>query len=61
MSFGSHPITACTVTGSQIIDFNGTSDYIELYGYFNEVSAGGAKFNAYKRSCYLGASLIVGA
>jgi hypothetical protein len=63
MAFGSHPITSCSITGSQIIDFNGSSDYIELYGYFNFVNSGntGAKFNSYKRSCYLGASLIVGA
>jgi len=61
MAFGSHPITSVSITGSQIIDFNGSSDYIELYGYFNEVSAGGAKFNSYKRSCYLGASRIIGA
>ena len=60
MAFGSHPITSVSITGSQIIDFNGSSDYIELYGYFNEVSAGGAKFNSYKRSCYLGASRLIG-
>ena len=63
VAFGSHPLTSYTITGSQILDFNGSSDYIELYGYFNFVNSGntGAKFNSYKRSCYLGASLIVGA
>tara|TARA_R110002051_G_scaffold116358_1_gene189797 strand:- start:2698 stop:3279 length:582 start_codon:yes stop_codon:yes gene_type:complete len=61
MDFGTHPISACTINGSQIFDFNGSSDYIELWGYLDEVAGGGAKFNSYKRSCYLGASLIVGA
>ena len=62
-AYGTHPVTSNTITGSQILDFNGSSDYIELYGYFNFVNSGntGAKFNSYKRSCYLGASLIVGA
>ena len=63
VAFGSHPLTSYTITASQILDFNGSSDYIELYGYFDFVNSGntGAKFNSYKRSCYLGASLIVGA
>lgn len=58
--FRNNPVSSNTITGSQIIDFNGTTDYIELYGYLDEVTGGGAKLNGYKLSCYYGGYRIAG-
>jgi len=45
---------------SAIIDFNGTSDYLEVYGYADQ-PAGSARFNATAGdgSCYFGAFKII--
>jgi hypothetical protein len=58
--FRNNPVSSNSIAGSQIIDFNGTSDYIELYGYLDEVTGGGAKLNSYKLSCYLGGYRLAG-
>jgi len=58
--FRNNPVSSNTITGSQIIEFNGTTDYIELFGYLDEVTGGGAKLNSYKLGCYYGAYKLIG-
>ena len=43
------------------IDFNGSSDYVELYGKHNVVSSGGAvpRFDAGNGSCWFGAYRLI--
>ena len=58
--FRNNPVSSNSIMGSQIIDFNGTTDYIELFGYLDEVTGGGAKLNSYKLGCYYGAYKLIG-
>jgi hypothetical protein len=49
---------AKSVNVSSIIDFNGTSDYVELYGYMT--NTGNAGFNAGQANCYFGGYKLIG-
>jgi hypothetical protein len=49
---------AKSVNVSSIIDLNGTTDYVELYGYMT--NAGNAGFNAGQTECYFGGYKLIG-
>ena len=50
------------VTGSMVVDMNGSSDYVELYGRINTASGSGQIFESntqYKRATHFGAYRII--
>ena len=63
-NFASNPIRIDLIQVSAIIDMNGSSDYLELYGRINSVSGSGQLFESdsqYKRATAFGAYRVIGA
>ena len=56
----SNPITTCNPIINEIVDLNGSSDYVELFGNMN-VSSGTPRFDAGDQSTFFGAYRITGA
>jgi hypothetical protein len=63
-NFASNPIRIDLIQVSAIIDMNGSSDYLELYGRINSASGSGQLFESdsqYKRATAFGAYRVIGA
>ena len=63
-NFESNPVRLNVINVTAIVDMNGSSDYLELYGRINSVSGSGQLFESnsqYKRATAFGAYRIVGA
>jgi hypothetical protein len=61
-NFASNPIRIDLIQVSAVIDFNGSSDYVELYGRINSASGSGQLFESntqYKRATAFGAYKII--
>ena len=52
-------ILAHPVTISAIIDMNGSSDYVEIFGFIAGHGGGGNSFDAGTKNCYFGAYRII--
>ena len=63
-NFESNPVRLNVINVSAIVDMNGSSDYLELYGRINSVSGSGQLFESdsqYKRATAFGAYRVIGA
>ncbi len=63
-NFASNPIRIDLISVNAVVDMNGSSDYLELYGRINSVSGSGQIFESntqYKRATAFGAYRIIGA
>ena len=63
-NFESNPVRLNVINVTAIVDMNGSSDYLELYGRINSVSGSGQLFESdsqYKIATAFGAYRIVGA
>ena len=60
---GSYPEEAMNVFVSCVVDMNGSSDYLELYGQTNTISGSNGQwlFDNLAKACYFGAYRIIGA
>jgi hypothetical protein len=61
-NFESNPVRLNVINVSAIVDMNGSSDYLELYGRINSVSGSGQLFESdsqYKRATAFGAYRII--
>jgi hypothetical protein len=56
-----NPIRADIITGDMVVDMNGSSDYVELYGRIDSISGSGQLFESdtqFKRATHFGAYRI---
>jgi len=63
-SYDNSPIRADIITGDMIVDMNGSTDYVELYGRIDSISGSGQLFESdtqFKRATHFGAYKIIGA
>jgi len=57
-------IRADIITGDMIVDMNGSTDYVELYGRIDSISGSGQLFESdtqFKRATHFGAYRVIGA
>jgi len=59
--FRSNPPKTITTSISCVVDFNGSSDYAEMFALIEEVSAGSAIIQGYQARTHFGAYRIIGA
>ena len=56
--YSGNPLFNTTTYGQSIIDMNGSSDYLEIYGLIDGISAGSEVFNHTNKGCVFGAYRI---
>ena len=59
--FRNNPVQTITTSMSCVVDFNGSSDYVEMYALIEEVSAGSAIIQGYQARTHFGAYRLIGA
>jgi len=61
-SYDNNPIRLDIITGDMIVDMNGSTDYVELYGRIDSISGSGQLFESdtqFKRATHFGAYKII--